>query len=129
MSSFTTQIPNLEKIGPIIEVIVSPPKDLVDALKKANQSIPSAVKVHAMIDTGASSSVVNPTVVSHLKLNPIGCVQISTPSSTNVTCLQYKAAITFPGDVTLETLELIPEIDQILQKGITEFRDCFEITQ
>lgn len=60
-----------------------------------------------MIDTGATSSVVNHQVIEKLTLNPINMVKINTPSSVGVDCYQYGAAIIFPNNVAVETSELI----------------------
>lgn len=107
MPSFTTQIPNLQQIGPVIEVLLSPPKNLIDILKVKKEEVPQPVRLHAMIDTGATNSVVNPAVIKALKINPIGVTKINTPSSVGVECYQYKAGIIFPNNVFVETSELI----------------------
>lgn len=107
MPSFTTQVPNLHLAGPVVEVVVAPPADLIEALKQQGNPIPKNVKLHAMIDTGATCCVVNPQVIQGMGLSPIGSSTVNTPSSTIVTCLQYKVSIHFPGNFAVETSDLI----------------------
>ena len=84
MPSFTTQIPNLYKSGPIIEVLISPSRLLVQMLKDKNQPIPQNVKVLSMIDTGATSRVVRSDIIEKIGISPIGVVKINTPSSVGI---------------------------------------------
>ncbi len=107
MPSFTSQIPNLQLTGPIVEVNVSPPRTLIEILKKKKQNIPQPQKVLAMIDTGATSSVLRPDIIEKIGLNPIGSVKINTPSSTGLDCYQYQATVHFPNNVAVETSDLI----------------------
>lgn len=108
MPSFTAQIANLEMSGPIVEVVVSPSKSLVEILREKKQPIPQPVKVLAMIDTGATSSVVRSDIIQIIGLNPIGVVKINTPSTTTpVECFQYQAVILFPNNVAVETSDII----------------------
>lgn len=107
MPSFTTAVSNLHRIGPVIEVIISLPRDLIQVLKQQNGKIPSSIRAMAMIDTGATYCVVNPEIIRHLKLNPIDSIYANTTSSVNVKCFRYKAAINFPADFAVETSNII----------------------
>src|SRR4051794_1484897 len=60
-------------------VALSTPK--IDALKKAGQQFPLPVKISALIDTGASCSAIDPSVVKALGLIPTGTTHIYTPST------------------------------------------------
>jgi predicted aspartyl protease len=89
MPSFTTQIPNMQGVGPVVEVRLAVGTIVEDVLKRAGQSIPVPVQALAMIDTGATGTVVREDIVSQLNLNPVGITLINTPSSTNVQCYEY----------------------------------------
>ena len=89
MPIFTTQISNLRSVGPILDVQIAPNKALVTALLEAGESVPSPLTVSAMLDTGATSSVVKEGIVQELGLLPVGITGINTPSSHNVLCYQY----------------------------------------
>jgi hypothetical protein len=55
-----------------------------------------------MIDTGATGSVIQQGLAAQLGLNPVGLVQIHTPSSTNVVCYEYAVRLVFPNNVVFE---------------------------
>ena len=107
MPSFTAQLPDLVSTGPIVELLISPARELVEALEAENKGVPASVKTIAMIDTGATSSVARPDLIRQMGIEPIGLVKISTPSDTEVECLQYQASFIFPNNVAVETSELI----------------------
>ena len=59
-----------------------------------------------MIDTGATGSVIQPALVQQLGLQPVGVVNISTPSSENVPCYQYNVRLIFPNNVIVEAIAI-----------------------
>lgn len=90
MPSLTTQIPNLQFVGPLLQVKVDLPQALKDI--KAISPEPQHLEMQAMIDTGATGTVVKAELIEKLKLNPVGVVSINTPSSTGVKCNQSLSA-------------------------------------
>jgi predicted aspartyl protease len=85
-----------------IRIVVGTPVE--EALKKAGQKAPAPVTANAMIDTGATGSVINPAIVQQLGLQPVGAVNISTPSSASVPCYQYSVRLLFPNNLIFETI-------------------------
>ncbi len=67
--------------GLIIEVGIALSTPRVEALKRAGLAPISPIWVPAMLDTGASCSVVDSSVVASLKLIQAGTVQGHTPST------------------------------------------------
>jgi len=51
------------------------------ALKTAGQAVPRPVSIQALIDTGASCTCIDPSVLSGLSLTPTGSVTVNTPST------------------------------------------------
>jgi hypothetical protein len=51
------------------------------ALQTANQPIPNVVVVQAELDTGASSTCVDPSVLTKLNLVATGTTQVNTPTT------------------------------------------------
>jgi hypothetical protein len=103
MPSFTGTVPNLVDVGPLIEIIVSPSRSFIEALRASDPAaiVASPLRATAMIDTGASGTVVNPRVVSTLGVRPIGTVPIHTPSTTEpLDCEQFNIDISFPNAVS-----------------------------
>jgi len=104
MPSFTTQIPNMQTVGPVVEVRLAIGTVVEEVLQRSGQSIPTAVQALAMIDTGATATVVREDIVKQLNLNPVGITLINTPSSTNVQCYEYLMRLLFPNNVIVESV-------------------------
>jgi hypothetical protein len=102
--SFTTQVPNLQASGPVVEVRLTVAPVFENVLREAGQSIPTPVQAHAMIDTGATGTVVREDLVGQLKLKPVGLTLINTPSSINIQCYEYLMQILFPNNVAVEVV-------------------------
>ncbi len=71
----------LEPRGPFIEIKVIATPQRVAVLKKAAKSYPAPLTIRALLDTGASGSAIDSTVISALGLTPTGSVLIHTPST------------------------------------------------
>jgi hypothetical protein len=65
------------------------------ALQRAGEAVPPAVEARALIDTGATSTSVNPTIVSQLALAPRGYTSVitSTTGTTPQVMEQYDVAL------------------------------------
>ena len=74
-------------------VVVSGPR--MAALKAAGVAIPDPVLGRALLDTGASATVIDLTVVAKLRLVPTGAVPVHTPSTggTPAVCEQYDVGL------------------------------------
>lgn len=70
-----------------------------NALTAANQPIPNLVQIQAMVDTGASCTCVDPSVLQQLNLTPTGSSTVNTPSTGNQPAIadQYDVSILIPG--------------------------------
>jgi len=106
MPSITQKIPNLQQVGPVIEVTVT-----LSAIfmQKTNISPLTAktIKLLAMIDTGASGTVISQGIVNILGINPVGTTLVNTPSSTDVNCNQFDVQIIFPNNVIIPSIVII----------------------
>ena len=102
MPSFTAQVPNLQAIGPVVEARIAISSFLETSMKQKGQPISAPVPVQAMIDTGASSTVIQDSIPHTLGLQPVGVSFINTPSSTNVRCYEYLIRLVFPNNVVVE---------------------------
>jgi hypothetical protein len=69
------------------------------ALIAAGQPIPQAQKIWALLDTGASCTCVDPSVLQALQLQPTGRTSVNTPSTgTNLhDANQYDVSFIIPG--------------------------------
>jgi hypothetical protein len=78
----------LAREGPKVEVELRVPKQLADYLTQHGQSVPDPVTGPGLIDTGASTSMVDANVVKALGVQPVGYVWVYTASG-RVQCPTY----------------------------------------
>ena len=103
MPSFTLRIPNLEQVGPVVELLVTPSVQYIRTMGLAPQQV-KVLKVLAMIDTGATGTVLSQGLVATLGIQPVGTTYINTPSSTNVLCHQYDVQLVFNNQVNIGSI-------------------------
>jgi predicted aspartyl protease len=106
MPSFTIQLPSLWATGPVVELALVVDEALEKHLRANNLPVPAPVVTHAMIDTGATGTVISPSIPKQLNLSPVGVTSINTASHANVRCYQYPLRILFPRNVVAETLAI-----------------------
>jgi predicted aspartyl protease len=100
--SFTIVRQDLETAGPIVDMAIGVSTILENQLRAANETVAPPVPVHAMIDTGASSTVIQKGLAAKLGLQPVGVTQIATPSSTGVECFEYAVRYILPNNVVAD---------------------------
>jgi predicted aspartyl protease len=67
--------------GPVVNAIIAVSEGRRQALEAAGHTIPMQQVVRALIDTGASHTSVDPSVLAKLSLTPTGTIEIVTPST------------------------------------------------
>jgi len=72
MPSVSIELQNLMVSGPLIDILIAPSKPVLDLLLAENQPIPQPVRLIALIDTGASSTVIKSGIAGRLQLLPGG---------------------------------------------------------
>jgi len=84
--------------GPLIDAFVGISEPKFKALTSAKQPIPPPVIVKALVDTGASHSAVDPTILKGLQLTPRRIAKTITPSTgaTPHKCYTYDVSIHVP---------------------------------
>lgn len=84
--------------GPLMDAWVGVSDARRTTLLLLNQAVPNPVQIRALVDTGASGTCIDPSVMAPLGLTPKGQVQMCTPS-TGVTphiADQYDVSIFIP---------------------------------
>ena len=89
MPSVTIKSKNLREEGPLLEVQFLISSELEKKYKAEGKTIPKPVTVKSLIDTGAASCVIQEDIPKRLNLQPIGQVNISTPSCDGKECFKY----------------------------------------
>ena len=95
MPHFTLQVgPN----GPVVDALVAVSSARLAALRIANEAVPAPVAIRALIDTGASNTCIEPSVLQSLHLSPTGQISVTTPTTggTPMQCDQYDVGILIP---------------------------------
>ena len=67
--------------GPIIDLLVAVSRARSQALQAGGQPVPNPVQIRALVDTGASCTCIDPSVLKSLGLTPTGTAPIHTPST------------------------------------------------
>ena len=96
MPYFTLQ---LSPQGPLLNAFIGVSEARRGALTAAGLPIPSAVHIRALIDTGASNTCADPSVLQTLGLTPTGVVTVNTPSTGSQphNADQYDVSLIVPG--------------------------------
>jgi hypothetical protein len=68
----------LNQLGPQVGVLIEIPEALAKLLAEAGKPAPTPVSGMALIETGATSSVVDAAVVAALGVNPVGTARVGT---------------------------------------------------
>lgn len=86
---------DIEPLGPMVQVYVAVSPAHRKALIAAGLPVPDGVIARALVDTGASSSMVDPFVPESLRLKPTSVQMVHTPSTngTPVPQLVYDVSI------------------------------------
>lgn len=66
----------------MLDVVIGLQPAAEDALRKAGKTVPSPVALKLMVDTGAESTVIPPGIASQLGAQPVGVLNMTTPTST-----------------------------------------------
>ena len=96
--------------GPVLNVIISLPKPLVELFTKEGKKIPNVKSGVALIDTGATKSCVHNTIMRGLEVNPTGIIT-SHAANGPKECNLYPAHFTFPEAHLEIELASIVEVD------------------
>ena len=85
--------------GPVLIAYVGVSHARSAAIRAAGQQVPQAQQISALVDTGASGTCIEPSVLRALGVSPTGMVPINTPSTGNTphTAYQYDVSILVPG--------------------------------
>lgn len=88
----------ISPIGPLVDFQVGLSKPHADALVAKGKQVPRAVNVRGLVDTGASGTALDPSIIKSLNLTATGSIPIHTPSTGAAPhyCDQYDVALILP---------------------------------
>lgn len=79
---------SFDRFGPLVQVGVGVSQSMRKVLLDAGERIPDLQPANALIDTGASASMVDPAIVAPLGLTPVSFSPVLTPSTAGVPVMQ-----------------------------------------
>ncbi len=94
------QIPAAQALqlqGPLVEVLVTPPAVVLEALQKRGDQLPELVKGHALIDTGASVTCIDMEIARQLQLAEVGTATMQSATHADVPTPVYHFALVIQG--------------------------------
>lgn len=128
MPHFTLQIGSA---GPTVKALVGVSEARASALTEHDKAVPDLAPFVALVDTGASCTCLDPSILAPLRLMPTGTASISTPSTgaTPHETYQYDVSIYIPsvgGHLSFKTIPVIESdlksqgIDGLLGRDILD---------
>ena len=120
MPHFTLQVGDS---GPILNALITVSEARSSALQAQKAEIPNGIKVQGLVDTGASGTCVDPSVIEQLGIPPTGEATMLTPSTKDgpVPATQYDVGLQIYAEVTQPPLVIrnLPVMESHLrQQGI-----------
>jgi hypothetical protein len=110
--------------GPMLNALVAVSAPRHAALTQAKQPVPPAVNIRALLDTGASGTCIDPSVMAQLGLTPTNVAMMLTPSTgtTPVPKNQFDVGLYIPGQSAKHQALIFPTIpvmesDLLLAQG------------
>jgi len=108
-------------VGPLLQVFIGVSQPREAALRQAGQVVPAPILVSLLVDTGASISGIDSTVIAQLGIQPTGTMLIRTPSTgaNPHSCSTFDVSLLIPGAVPPpKTFPAMPIVDgQFLPQG------------
>ena len=94
MPALTNRLQNIRATGPVLEILIGPSSTYLNTVQPTQ--VPPPVKALALIDTGASMTVIRTGIAQQLGISPTGLTNIHTPSHAYIPCYQYDIGLNIP---------------------------------
>jgi hypothetical protein len=115
--------PRLTETGPVLPIRVGVSEAEEAALRRARRTVPETIPARALIDTGSGRSIIQRGLARRLGLTPVGVVEFDTPSSTDVSAVEYYARFWFDSAAAVESKVMeaplpVPSVRAIIGRDI-----------
>lgn len=87
-------------------VSIGPRKDVSDAVAREGGQLADAQTVSALIDTGATRTIVQEEVLKDIGLSPVGKVHMVTAATRDHLCFEYTAILWLPQGLKFDVVVL-----------------------
>jgi len=105
--SFRSGPGDLQQEGPRVRIIISAPREEIDEGRAVGLEYPDPINVVALVDTGASLTVINPELARSCKLRQTGFAKVSAAGNQGL-YPRYAACIKFVDN--LKGFDVIPVV-------------------
>lgn len=84
--------------GPIVDAVIDVSANRANALRTSGVEAPQKQTVRLLVDTGASGSSLDPSILRALRIQPTGIIQVhtSTTGGRAAMCNQYDVSLRIP---------------------------------
>jgi predicted aspartyl protease len=93
---------DLQGLGPVIEINVGVSALLETTLRATDDVAPDPLPIAALVDTGASHTVIQQNLAVRLGIQPVGVSSFNTASTANVLCPRYEVRLLFPQGIVFD---------------------------
>jgi len=100
----------IESQGPVLNCLIGVSHARQEALKKAKKPVPKRIMIRALIDTGASCTILHSSIPPRLGLSPRGKVPIDFAQGESVEVNEYDISLVIPHSsaVTRQAFPTLP---------------------
>ena len=88
---------DLQRRGPMVDILLAIPQSLEDVLVQEGKPVPKSIVLRALIDTGAGITAIRQGLIAPLGLQPIGSVMMLTAGAP-AACGTYNVKLIVPFD-------------------------------
>jgi len=97
---------NLQRLGPVIRLQITPVSDLLEKLDVLGEPAPPPSEATALVDTGSEATAVDRKIIQDLGLEPTGFASVRTPGRLYQACRQYSLRLVFDKGIEVEAAAL-----------------------
>lgn len=97
MPIFNAHTSDLQATGPVIDLRLAISSAAAEAMRRGGEKVPAPVDIRALIDTGASRSILKDEIIEKLGLLPVGALRMDTTALTGLPCYEYLLEGAFHG--------------------------------
>jgi len=108
--------------GPILTAFIGVSEARSSALTAAQQEVPPPQQIRALVDTGASGTCIDPTILQALGLTPTGNTTVNTPTTGRQSQQvdTYDVSLFVPGAQATDSPLVIPTLQVIAAELLTQ---------
>jgi len=89
MGLITVNNADLRGIGPVVDLRLAPCRAALQSMERKRQTLPEPMDLKALVDTGASRSIIQESLVQTMRIFPVGIARMSTTLKRQTLAYEY----------------------------------------